>query len=278
MPTFAAFLLDAVKKKDVERSLQISVNEKLQGMNGFIDVDFVAYGSATASDNETLEAMVQQLFPAQGQLRTGGTKENGGGKACCQSFAAVTTPFADMRAAYPFLCKDGDGYEEGRLFPSHVLPQVYLSNYGIASDPRAIQCMGITHVVNCTPHHPFACAEGPHATINMRVAVTDIAEDALRMQTFFEPATAFMNDAVQKNPNNKILVHCKHGQSRSATIIVAYMLKHAPARFETADIEEKPASGAVQGAITYLQRHRPRVFPNAAFHEQLELWGSTQCS
>ena len=42
----------------------------------------------------------------------------------------------------------------GRLFPSCIEKNLYLGNWGVASEKKVFQCLKITHVVNCTPDHP----------------------------------------------------------------------------------------------------------------------------
>jgi hypothetical protein len=247
--------------KDLEKQLKRSVNSKLEGMNGVVDVNFVAYGAQNLSGYAKLGRMLPKIFYVQPSPH----QQERGNKASCASFAALSSSYEEFQASYPFLCTDGSEYEEGRVYPSHMFPRVFLSNYGIASDPHTMKSLKITHVVNCTPHHPFACTNGPHATTNMRVPVTDIADEALKMASFFEPAATFIHNALQDDPDNRVLVHCKHGQSRSATIIIAFMLKYRPSTFDS-----KNGEYTVEGATQYLRHHRPRVSPNAAFVNQLD--------
>eukprot|EP00929_Paragymnodinium_shiwhaense_P008264 TRINITY_DN112210_c0_g1_i1.p1 TRINITY_DN112210_c0_g1~~TRINITY_DN112210_c0_g1_i1.p1 ORF type:complete len:332 (-),score=43.76 TRINITY_DN112210_c0_g1_i1:182-1177(-) len=259
------------RKRNLEQQILAFVASKLEGMNGFLDVDFLAYGAEEPQTYRTLAGMVRRLFPSE--RPTSPQRRQNGGRALCKSFVGLRTPFTELRAAYPFICVDGGSYEEGRLYASHVLPQVFLSNYGVACDAHTIRSMQITHVVNCTPDLPFACTSGPDATRNMRISVTDIADDASKMSSFFDSAAAFMHAAIQECLENRVLVHCKHGQSRSATIIVAYMLQWRPdlvVNCRAPSPFDETAAAAVQEAIKYLQSHRPRVAPNPAFVEQLE--------
>jgi predicted protein tyrosine phosphatase len=255
-------------QRNIEQHVLASVSSKMESLNGFVEVDFVAYGAEDGSAYGALAAVVRRLFPAERPTAPQGRKN--GSRALCKSFAILMTPFAQLRDAYPFICVDSDSYEEGRMYASHVLPQVFLSNYGVACDAHTIRSMRITHVVNCTPDLPFACTSGPSATHNMRVPVTDIADDAGKMASLFDAAVTFMHTAIQGSPHNRVLVHCKHGQSRSATIIVAYILHRRPDCFVNDRVQLPFGDTEVQDAIKYLQYHRPRVSPNPAFVKQLE--------
>jgi len=53
-----------------------------------------------------------------------------------------------------------------------------------------------------------------------------------------------------------VLVHCRHGQSRSATVVAAYLIANK-------------ICGGVEEAMDFLKEKRPRVNPNDGFMEQL---------
>ena len=90
------------------------------------------------------------------------------------------------------------------VFESDGGAQMFVSNYGQATDPHVIRAVGITHVVNCTPDVPFL--EGlPIATI--RVPVHDTGE--ADMTPYLRDVFALMREAFENK--QKVLVHCKHG-------------------------------------------------------------------
>ncbi|KAI3363142.1 hypothetical protein L3Q82_011797 [Scortum barcoo] len=70
---------------------------------------------------------------------------------------------------------------------------------------------------------------------------------------YFCPATQFIHEALSY-PQNKVLVHCVMGRSRSATLVLAYvMMKH---------------SLSVVDAIEHV-RQRRCILPNHGFLKQL---------
>ena len=75
-----------------------------------------------------------------------------------------------------------------------------------------------------------------------------------KIGNYFNNAIDFMNNCFKNNGN--MLVHCRHGQSRSATIIAAYLIKNN--------------NMTPQNAIQFLQKKRPQVGPNQGFMDQLK--------
>ena len=63
------------------------------------------------------------------------------------------------------------------------------------------------------------------------------------------------NEDVKIN-DNKVFVHCKEGMSRSATIVIAFLMKSMNLRFDN--------------ALKYVQTRRPIVDPNPGFRKQLK--------
>ena len=62
-------------------------------------------------------------------------------------------------SSFPFLHVDHEFYELGRLYPSLIATEggtrLFLSNFGVASDPHTYHALGIKFVVNCTRDLPF---------------------------------------------------------------------------------------------------------------------------
>lgn len=168
-----------------------------------------------------------------------------------QKIMYLVESWDEYQSSYPFLCSDAEGYVEGRLFPSHIDERVFLSNYGVASNVDVISLLGITHVINCTIDCPFAELD----TIStLRVPVIDDQDQ--QINEHFLAAIDFIQKGLLSAADNKILVHCKHGQSRSATVLAAWLIQ---CRGHT-----------VESSIEYLKSRRPKVCPNKGFVEQLD--------
>ena len=89
-----------------------------------------------------------------------------------------------------------------------------------------------------------------HKTINIA--------DALNSEIFphFLDCSEFIDQALKKG---NILVHCKMGVSRSASIVVAYLI-------------HKKGYRTVKEALDLVQEKRRSACPNFAFQKQLKQW------
>lgn len=197
--------------------------------------------------------------------------------------AYVCGGVASYKSEYPFMCTVACA-EATRLWPSQItratLPReprsdahaharftieeevsfggpLFLSSHALAFDPDVLGALGITHVVNVTPEHPNAEAEGVRF---LRIPVVDAIDQDLAAH--FGRACDFIDRAFT-TAGSAVLVHCRHGQSRSATIVAAWLM-HRDAALSSAD------------ALTYLRACRPRVRPNDAFQRQLMAFEETR--
>jgi protein-tyrosine phosphatase len=59
-------------------------------------------------------------------------------------------------------------------------------------------------------------------------------EDEEPIHLYFKSSFDFIENALTESPENKVLVHCAFGVSRSATIIVMFLMKHYRLEFEDA--------------------------------------------
>ncbi|KAH7312734.1 protein-tyrosine phosphatase-like protein [Stachybotrys elegans] len=77
-----------------------------------------------------------------------------------------------------------------------------------------------------------------------------------------------------------VFVHCMAGKSRSAAVVVAYLLWRYPARFDTVTPSrprKESAQEAVQAALDLVRCSRPMAEPNPGFMDQLRLWWEMEC-
>ncbi|KZO91539.1 hypothetical protein CALVIDRAFT_505486 [Calocera viscosa TUFC12733] len=136
-------------------------------------------------------------------------------------------------------------------FPSRVLPFLYLGNLNHASNAYMLHALGITHVVSvgecalvppighgengtgfnlvCPVTHSLAGRgslwmeerEGRIKVLDIK-GVCDDGIDSLRPQ--IRPIVEWIDKA--RAEGGKVLVHCRVGVSRSATVTIAYVMKH----------------------------------------------------
>ncbi|KAG9052260.1 tyrosine/serine/threonine protein phosphatase pps1 [Serendipita sp. 407] len=136
-------------------------------------------------------------------------------------------------------------------FPSRVLPFLYLGNLAHASNAYMLHALGITHVVsvgecalippqsNCSQAAEYRFSyggkvlgagpgslwieerEGRIKVLDIK-GVSDDGIDSLRPR--FREVCDWIDAARQEG--GKVLVHCRVGVSRSATVTIAYVMKH----------------------------------------------------
>eukprot|EP00957_Ditylum_brightwellii_P156965 11946025-Ditylum_brightwellii.AAC.1 len=105
--------------------------------------------------------------------------------------------------------------------PAEILPQLLLGSRLVAQDRGALDQHKITHVLN-TAHEIPNYYEGMdgNTPVYKHLELKDDAED--NIQAEFEPCACFIDDAVEAG--GRCLVHCQAGISRSATIVIAYLM------------------------------------------------------
>ena len=125
-----------------------------------------------------------------------------------------------------------------------ITEQIYLGDVSGATNLYMLRANGITHILTVAagmrPLFPFEftykCFE-----------VLDMPTQSL-MHTFL-PGIEFMRDAVRSG--GKVLVHCFAGVSRSASMVIAYLIKEH--------------GMGCQQAFEYCRSKRMIIFPNPGF-------------
>jgi atypical dual specificity phosphatase len=132
---------------------------------------------------------------------------------------------------------------------------IYLGGVHSIRNPFQLRQLGITHVLNT--------AKGLKLDLNALLAnniklcclhAKDKKSYNIRMD--FEKAFAFINEAAAQR--GRILINCKRGASRSATILIAYLM----CAFRLSFLD----------AFAYVFSLRPHIRPNEGFLLQLKLF------
>lgn len=134
---------------------------------------------------------------------------------------------------------------------SIVEPYLHLGGSFLNSNPHLSPMLGYTHVLNITSEI------SPNWLLLLmlkkykKIPADDNYSYNIRM--IFEEAFKMIDEARQKN--GKILVHCAMGISRSATIVIAYLMS----RYKMSLIS----------AYNYVKSKRPEINPNKYFMKKL---------
>uniref|UniRef100_A0A665TVR5 Dual specificity protein phosphatase n=1 Tax=Echeneis naucrates TaxID=173247 RepID=A0A665TVR5_ECHNA len=143
---------------------------------------------------------------------------------------------------------------------SHYRLKMYVSFFFIyrktALERPGLRDLGITHVLNAAEGKWNNVLTGADYYRDMDIQYYGVEADdkpTFNISQYFCPAAQFMHKALSR-PQNKVLVHCVMGRSRSATLVLAYlMMKH---RLTVVD------------AIEHV-RQRRCILPNHGFLKQL---------
>uniref|UniRef100_A0A8D0AZA5 Dual specificity protein phosphatase 10 n=1 Tax=Salvator merianae TaxID=96440 RepID=A0A8D0AZA5_SALMN len=138
--------------------------------------------------------------------------------------------------------------ENAELTP--ILPFLFLGNEQDAQDLEKMQRLNIGYIINVTTHLPLYHYEKGLFNYK-RLPATDSNKQNLRQ--YFEEAFEFIEEAHQCGKG--LLIHCQAGVSRSATIVIAYLMKHT--RMTMTD------------AYKFVKGKRPIISPNLNFMGQL---------
>ena len=133
---------------------------------------------------------------------------------------------------------------------TEIIPRLYIGSIREASNYIWLRNHGITHIVN------VANGVKDYFPIRFRYLHLHLG-DNLTQQLFPYLITAYEYiDRALSNPNNRVLVHCAAGISRSSSTIIYYLMKKYGMNF--------------QKAYAYTKSRHPRTSPNVNFRIQLK--------
>ncbi|KAM6954556.1 dual specificity protein phosphatase 10 [Aplochiton taeniatus] len=138
--------------------------------------------------------------------------------------------------------------ENAELTP--ILPFLYLGNELDAQDGNQLQRLNIGYILNVTTHLPLYHYDTGIFSYK-RLPATDSNKQNLRQ--YFEEAFEYIEEAHQAGMG--LLIHCQAGVSRSATIVIAYLMKHTWM--------------TMTDAYKFVKARRPIISPNLNFMGQL---------
>jgi protein phosphatase slingshot len=135
--------------------------------------------------------------------------------------------------------------------PTEIFDHVYLGSEWNASNYEELQRNGVGHILNVT-REIDNFFPGTFNYYNVRVC-DDEKTDLLK---YWDDTFKYITSA--KRNGSKVLVHCKMGVSRSASVVIAYAMKAYNWDFRT--------------AMHHVKEKRTCIKPNTSFLSQLETY------
>ncbi|XP_068111488.1 dual specificity phosphatase 29-like isoform X3 [Hyperolius riggenbachi] len=148
-----------------------------------------------------------------------------------------------------------ESYKGDTHHVDQVFPNLFLGDVIIANDKKKLKKMAITHVLNAA-HASWECT-GENVDYGPDIHYYGItAEDCpeFNISVYLRPAAQFIHKALT-TPNGRILVHCVLGKSRSATLVLAYLMIYQ--------------NFTLENAIHHVSQYRC-IAPNRGFLLQLQ--------
>ncbi len=131
-----------------------------------------------------------------------------------------------------------------------VTDNLFISDLATTYNTPELDKLGITHIISAMlglrPAYPD---KYKYCNIHIR----DIPDEPI--DEHFNTCIDFIDKAMSDDPNNKVLVHCSLGVSRSATIVLAYLMKTNKWDLST--------------ALSFLKNKRDIINPNVGFRQKL---------
>ncbi|XP_032112392.1 dual specificity protein phosphatase 13 isoform X4 [Sapajus apella] len=140
---------------------------------------------------------------------------------------------------------------------NEVWPRLFLGDAYAARDKSKLTQLGITHIVNAAAGK-FQVDTGAKFYRGMSLEYYGIEADDnpfFDLSVYFLPVARYIRAALSL-PQGRVLVHCAMGVSRSATLVLAYLMI-----YENMTLVE---------AIQTVQAHR-NICPNSGFLRQLQV-------
>lgn len=166
----------------------------------------------------------------------------------------------------------------GPALPDCILPNLYLtdlittrgvllpsfSELAVKSKTPNIKYIlsVLDNSLNQPKPRPGPLYAGRDATFVQKLILLDDVPDA-NLLAILDDSCDWIEQSIN-NGDGGVLVHCHLGQSRSASIVIAYMMRKQGLTYEE--------------ALEKVKRKRSLVKPNVGFVKQLQLWGEMGCT
>ena len=103
---------------------------------------------------------------------------------------------------------------------TEIINRIYIGSYLNAKNFEELEKNNIKYILNCA----IECKNIYEDKIKyLKLDIKD--QNDFPIQEYFDKGTQFIEDSLNNKEGN-ILIHCKEGKSRSATLLMAYLIKY----------------------------------------------------
>lgn len=132
-----------------------------------------------------------------------------------------------------------------------IMPNLFLGGIEAAKDSQGLSAQGVRAVACCNRELEYPTSQFNPDLEYYRVDVEDMSREPIEL--FFPEVTEFIHS--QLSQEKPVLVHCTAGVSRSASVLLAYLIEYG--------------GYSLHNAFLLVLRHRPTITPNPGFMERL---------
>ena len=127
-----------------------------------------------------------------------------------------------------------------------IIPNLYIGNYKGSQDESHLKNLKINGIINCTPDYPNIFSDFNYLRIPIKNEKNFEPVFRGNLRNCFD----FIDTHLAKNQG--VLVHCKNGHRRSASLILYYIMY----KFKISENSSKQ----------FIKNKRKHSFPNGAYH------------
>jgi protein-tyrosine phosphatase len=133
--------------------------------------------------------------------------------------------------------------------PGNIDNFIYIGSYFNATNSKELDKLNIKYILNCA----IECKNlFEYKFIYKKIDLKDLID--FPIENYFDEAIEFINKCREEKKGN-LLIHCMQGKSRSATILLAYLIK-----------ENKMTTNE---AFKFVKKKRKTILPNLSFMNKL---------
>lgn len=137
--------------------------------------------------------------------------------------------------------------------PSHIIENIYLGKLDHVLDKSILEKYNIKAIINLSCY-----TYKIHGIKILNINIQDLKTE--KISKYFNASHKFLDKAHSTNKDSCILIHCKAGISRSATIVISYLMYKY--KYD------------IKKAYEYVLKKRPIINPNEGFLNELKLYNN----